>query len=350
MGAFYICFKSLSKLEVTELVDEVLSQNEIDALLSALTSGEMDADELKKDEQEKRVRVYDFKRALRFSKDQIRSIGRIHENYARLLTTFFSAQLRTYVSINVASVDQIPYEEFIRSIPEITVLNVYQLAPLDGRMIMEINPNIAYGLLDRVLGGRGDGINKVDSLTEIETILMSQLFEKASVNLKEAWSSIVSIDPVLEDFEVNPQFLQMISPNETVVVVSLNTMIGETSGMINICIPHIVLEPIIPKLSAHYWMQTAKKDRDEAVYEKLSTNIQAANVEVKALLGETNISVQDFIHMQSNDIISLNQPIEQPLQLLINDEAKFHVQAGKLKNKISVQILEDIEEGNEQNE
>lgn len=141
-------------------MDEVLSQNEIDALLSAITSGEMDAEELKKEEDEKRIRVYDFKRALRFSKDQIRSISRLHENYARLLTTFFATQLRTYVNINVTSVDQVPYEEFIRSVPKRTVLNIYSLQPLDGNLIMEINPNIAFALLERLLGGKGSSDSK----------------------------------------------------------------------------------------------------------------------------------------------------------------------------------------------
>src|SRR5690625_2128567 len=213
------------------MADEVLTQGEIDALLSAITSGEMDADELKKEEQEHKVRVYDFKRALRFSKDQIRSVSRIHENYARLLTTFFSAQLRTYVNISVASVDQIPYEEFIRSIPRMTLLNVYSVEPLEGRVLMEVNPNIAFTILDRLLGGQGNGSKDVNDLTEIETLIMSQLFERAAENLQEAWGSIEEINPVLEEFEVNPQFLQMVSPNETVVVVSLNTVIGDVSGM-----------------------------------------------------------------------------------------------------------------------
>lgn len=327
-------------------MEEVLSQNEIDALLSAISSGEMSADELKKEEKEQKVRVYDFKRALRFSKDQVRSLSRIHENYARLLTTYFSAQLRTYVNISVASVDQIPYEEFIRSVPKMTILNMYSLAPLEGRILMEVNPNIAYGMLDRILGGKGNSVNKVENLTEIETMLMSQLFEKATVNLQEAWSSLIEIDPVLEDFEVNPQFLQMVSPNETVVVVSLNTTIGETSGMINICIPHIVLEPIIPKLSVHYWMQTATKKRDPEAYEKLSNNIQTANVEAKTLLGNTNISIQQLLNLGTDDIIGLNQPIDHPLTLAINDEPKFYVQPGKFKNKLSVQVLEEIKGGN----
>src|SRR5699024_11628742 len=127
-------------------------------------------------------------RALRFSNDQIRGISRIHENYARLLTTFFSAQLRTYVNINVASVDQIPYEEFIRSIPEMTILNIYSVAPLDGRILMEVNPNIAYALLDRLLGGKGDSISKIENLTEIDTMLMSQ--DRKSTRLNSSHVSI----------------------------------------------------------------------------------------------------------------------------------------------------------------
>jgi flagellar motor switch protein FliM len=332
------------------LVEEVLSQHEIDALLSAISSGEMDAEELKKEEKEKKVRVYDFKRALRFSKDQIRSISRIHENYARLLTTFFSAKLRTYVNITVASVDQIPYEEFIRSVPKMTILNTYSVQPLEGRVVMEINPNIAYAMLDRTLGGKGVNFNKVENLTEIETILMSQLFEKASVKLQEAWSSIVDIDPILEDFEVNPQFLQMVAPNETVVVVSLNTEIGEASGMINICIPHIVLEPIISKLSVHYWMETAGKERDEEAYRKLSESIQKAKVEVKAILGEATITIDEFLKLSKEDVIGLDKEIDSPLTLVVNNEPKFLVQPGTYKNKLSVQILEDVKGGNEDGE
>lgn len=305
----------------------------------------MNAEELKKEEQEKKVRVYDFKRALRFSKDQIRSISRIHENYARLLTTYFSAHLRTYANISVASVDQVPYEEFIRSVPKMTVLNSYSVAPLEGRLIMEVNPNIAYALLDRILGGKGSGVNKADGLTEIETLLMTQLFEKAIDNLKEAWSTIVDIEPVLEELEVNPQFMQMVAPNETVVVVSFNTVIGETSGMINICIPHIVLEPIIPKLATHYWMQTRTKNRDMEAYENLSKNVQEASIDTKAILGETTINIQEFLHLNKDDVIALNQSIDDPLLLAINNEPKFYVQAGKYKNKMSVQVLEEIKKG-----
>lgn len=329
---------------------EVLSQNEIDALLSALSTGEMDADELKKEQSEKKVRVYDFKRALRFSKDQIRSLTRIHENFARLLTTYFSAQLRTYVQISVASADQIPYEEFIRSIPKMTILNVFEVPPLEGRILMEVNPNIAYAMLDRLMGGRGSSINKVENLTEIETKIMSNTFEKSFENLQEAWSTISEIDPYLAGFEVNPQFLQMVSPNETVVVISLNTVIGETTGMINICIPHVVLEPIIPKLSVHYWMQTEKKEREPQEIAQLEKRIQTATVPISAELGHSEISIQDFLMLDVGDVIELNQAIDGALTIKVGDIPKFLAQPGKVNKKLAVQVLETLKGGDDDGE
>ena len=323
--------------------EEILSQTEIDALLSAISSGEMDAEELKKEEEDKKVKVYDFKRALRFSKDQIRSISRIHENYARLLTTFFSGKLRTYVNISVASVDQIPYEEFIRSIPKMTILNVISMEPLEGKILMEVNPNIAYSMMDRLLGGKGNSDVQPDSLTEIETTIMTQMFEKAVVNIQEAWSTIVKIDPMLDELEVNPQFLQMVSPNETVVVVSFNTQIGDISGMINICIPHIVLEPIIPKLSAHYWMESATKERDPEKYAILSKHMEKVELEAKVILGQSNITVNELLQLSTEDVISLNQKIQDPLTLEVNGEPKMHVQVGTVHKKIAVQVIDHIE-------
>lgn len=329
---------------------DVLSQNEIDALLSAISTGEMDANELKKEESEKRVKVYDFKRALRFSKDQIRSLTRIHENFARLMTTFFSAQLRTVVQITVASADQIPYEEFIRSIPKMTILNIFEVPPLDGRIIMEVNPNIAYAMMDRMMGGKGTSVNKVDNLTEIETKIMSNMFERACDYFQEAWETIVEIDPILAEFEVNPQFLQMVSPNETVVVISLNTTVGETSGMINICIPHVVLEPIIPKLSIQYWMQTEKKVGEPKELKRLEANIQQAEVPISAELGTSTISIQDFLMLGIGDVIELNQSIEDPLLLKVGDLPKFVGQPGKMNKKVAIQVLDTWKEGDDDHE
>ena len=332
------------------MAGDILSQSEIDALLSALSTGEMTADEMKSEEDSRKVRVYDFKRALRFSKDQIRSLTRIHENFARLLTTFFSAQLRSYVQISVVSVDQIPFEEFIRSIPHMTLINVFEVPPLEGNILMEVNPSIAYSMLDMMMGGKGGAYTKVDSLTEIEMKIMTNLFERSFDNLREAWANIADIDPILTELEVNPQFLQMISPNETVVVISFNTIIGETSGMIKICIPHVVLEPIVPNLSVRYWMQSNKKEVSPEQLKVLEKRVKSAEISIVAELGNTDISIEDLLYLQLGDVIQLNTKIEDPLLIKVGEIPKFTAQPGKLKNRMAVQVIETVKGGEDDDE
>lgn len=177
------------------------------------------------------------------------------------MTTYFSAQLRTFVQISVVSVDQIPYDEFIKSIPTITILNIFSADPLEGRMVLEINPNVAYTMLDRVLGGSGTSANKISSLTEIETNIMTMMFAKALDSFEEAWESIIDVSPKLEVLEINPQFMQIVSPNETVIVISFNTKIGDTTGMMNLCLPHVVLEPVLQDLAEYTWFAQERKNQ-----------------------------------------------------------------------------------------
>lgn len=326
---------------------EVLSQSEIDALLAALSSGEMDANELKKEDSEKKVKVYDFKRALRFSKDQIRGLTRIHENYARLLTTYFSAQLRTFVQITVASVDQLPYEEFIRSIPKMTILNIFEAPPLEGRMVMEVNPNIAYAMLDRLLGGQGAIPEKMGALTEIENTVMERVFSKALDSFHEAWKQIIEIDPYLEVLEMNPQFMQIVSPNEIVAVISLSTKIGDTTGMINICLPHVVLEPIMPKLSGQYWFSSQRRTRDEREELILQERIKTAKLPIVTELGTATINVGEFLSLSKGDVIQLDQVIDSRLSIKVGERIKFRGQPGTAKGRIAVQIDEVLEQEEE---
>lgn len=330
--------------------EDILSQSEIDALLSALSTGELSADEIKEEKQDK-VKTYDFKRALRFSKEQIRSLTRIHENLARLLTTHLSAKLRTYVQVSVTSADQLPYEEFVRSIPKMTMLYLYELTPLEGNMLIEINPNIAYAMLDRVLGGSGTSVNKIDQLTDIEEELMANLYKSAFEYLKDAWETVIDIEPEMQSFEVNPQFLQVVSPNETVVVISLNTVIGDTSGMINICIPHIVLEPIIPKLSVSYWMQTEKKTENPENAEAIQTQLKHSKLPIIAELGNSEITIEEFLQLSVGDCIELNTNINEPLIIKVKEVPKYYGQPGKVNKNLAIQILDYIEEeGEESNE
>ncbi|WP_281887620.1 flagellar motor switch protein FliM [Paenibacillus sp. YYML68] len=329
---------------------DVLSQNEIDALLAALSSGEMDAEELKKEETQKKVRAYDFKRAVRFSKDHIRSLTRIHENFARFLTTYFSAQLRTFVQISVVQVEQLPYDEFIRSIPKMTILNIFEAEPLEGRMVLEVHPNVAFAMLDRLLGGAGTSPTKINSLTEIETIVMERIFSRCFDSLQEAWKTVIDLSPRLEALETNPQFMQIVSPNETIALISLSTKIGDTSGMINLCIPHVVIEPIMPRLSVHHWFVSQKKTSAPEEQEALQHRVHMAKLPIIAELGTSHISIQEFLNLSVGDVITLNKSVDDPLHLRIGEKLKFYGSAGTMKGKIAVQINEIVHEGVEEND
>ncbi|GFN31886.1 flagellar motor switch protein FliM [Paenibacillus xylaniclasticus] len=327
---------------------DVLSQNEIDALLAALSSGEMDAEELKKEDTQKKVRVYDFKRALRFSKDHIRSLTRIHENFARYLTTYFSAQLRTFVQISVVDVEQLPYDEFIRSIPKMTILNIFEAEPLEGRMVLEVHPNVAYAMLDRLLGGQGTAPSKMNALTEIEMTVMERIFSRAFDSLQEAWKTVLDISPRLEALETNPQFMQIVSPNETIALISLSTKIGDTTGMINLCIPHVVIEPIMPKLSVHHWFVSQKKSRSPEEVDVLEQRLNRAQLPITVELGESEINIHEFLNLNVGDVITLNKPVGEGLNIKVGNKLKFIGSPGSIKDRVAVQVDEIVSEGVEE--
>ncbi|AZN40861.1 flagellar motor switch protein FliM [Paenibacillus albus] len=327
---------------------DVLSQNEIDALLAALSSGEMDAEELKKEETQKKIRLYEFKRAVRFSKDHIRSLTRIHENFARYLTTYFSAQLRTFVQISVVQVEQLPYDEFIRSIPKMTILNIFEAEPLEGRMVLEVHPNVAYAMLDRLLGGQGLAPSKISALTEIETNIMERIFSRAFESLQEAWKTVMDIEPRLEALETNPQFMQIVSPNETIALISLSTKIGDTTGMINLCIPHVVIEPIMSRLSVHHWFVSQKKTRAPEEVEILKQRVTKAKLPIVAELGQSSISIREFLGLSVGDVISLTKTTDQGLDIKVGDKLKFIGSPGSVKDRMAIQIDEVLTEGVEE--
>jgi flagellar motor switch protein FliM len=334
---------------VTLLVD-VLSQNEIDALLAALSSGEMDAEELKKEETQKKVRSYDFKRATRFSKDHLRSLTRIHENFARLLTTYFSTQLRTFVQISVVQVEQLPYDEFIRSIPKMTILNIFEADPLEGRMVLEVHPNVAYAMLDRLLGGTGASPTKINALTEIENIILERIFSRALETLQEAWKTVADVFPSLEALETNPQFMQIASANDTIALISLSTKIGDTTGMINLCIPHVVIEPIMPRLSVHHMFVTHKKTKTEEETEALHSRVNKAKLPIIAELGHSQISIREFLGLAVGDVISLDKSVDEGLQVKVGEKLKFIGSPGVVKGKVALQINEIVSEGVEEDD
>lgn len=328
-------------------MSEVLSQSEIDALLSALSSGSVDANELKQEQIKKKIKVYDFRRPNKFSKDQIHTLHVIFENFTRSLGTYLSAQLRAPIQMEILSVEQLTYEEFIRSIPNPTILNIFSLYPLEGSAIMEINPNIGFAFLDRLLGGPGDSITKVRGLTEIEQTVMERLAQRMLDYLSEPWGSIIEMEPTLERIETNPQFTQLVSPSEIMIIISLEAQMADVLGMINICIPFLVLEPIVDKLSVHYYYSASNTRTNEESIAAIQKRLQNTEIMVKVLLGRTTITVRDLLELSVGDVIPLERSIHEELEVAIGQSTKFLGKPGILGNRISLQISQVIKEGNQ---
>lgn len=326
---------------------DVLSQAEIDALLSALSDGQVDAEEMKTTKTQKRIRVYDFKRPNKFSKDQIHSLQNIYENYCRSLTTYFSGHLHSVIDSRVLSIEQITYDEFIRSLPSPTVLGLFSLHPLEGTVLMEVSPTLAFTIVDRLLGGQGSGLEKNRDLTEIERTIVEHRLTQIIDITEESWAEVYKLTPKFMALETNPQFTQIVAPNEMVVLVTLEVTIGETVGMINVCMPYLVLEPILDKLSTFFLFSSQSKETSPEQVEAIRKKIEWAKVDMVAFLGYSEILVRDLLELAEGDVIPLNQSVKDTLPIYVGEFMKFKSVPGLHAEHLAVQITEIVEEGGE---
>lgn len=321
---------------------DILSQNEIDDLLKALNTGEFDVQQIQTTTQEKKVKIHDFRRPSKFAKDHLKTLHIIHENYARLVTNFLSGYLRTLVQVDVISVEPLSYHEFNNSISNPVILAVVDFAPLSGSIIFEIAPNISYALIDRILGGKGTSIERIRGFTEVELAIIERIIIQILNLMREPWENVVAMRPRLEKIETNAQFAQIISPNEIVALVTLSARVGDVEGMINLCIPHMVVEPVLSKLSTKFWFSTFEKEIASDTKETLELKIENTMVPVKAILGKTSISVGEFVELMPGDVITLDSNVGGNLEVLVGDLLKFYGEPGVKKNKVSVKITDIV--------
>ncbi|SCG83442.1 Flagellar motor switch protein fliM [Proteiniborus sp. DW1] len=324
---------------------EVLSQNEIDALLNALSSGEVDVKEIKKDTAEKKVRKYDFRNPQKIAKDQLRTLEIIHDNFSRLLQTFLSGYLRAPVKISVMTVDQYAYSEFTNAISNPAFLSIVDFEPLNGQIIIDISTDIAFVVIDRLLGGDGEKPVDVRSFTEIELTLLKNLIKRIIVLMAQAWDNVIILTPALEKIETNSQFAQIISPNETIALITMNLAIGNTEGLFNVCIPHLVLEPILEKLSTKLWFSSTKRETTEMDKELLNKRIKNTYVNLNAILSSTRITIGELINLQKGDVIMLEGRANDEITINVGSQLKFFGRPGINKNKVAVQITRVQKEG-----
>ena len=324
---------------------EVLSQDEIDQLLSAINAGETEPEDFKPAADTRKIKIYDFKRPDKFSKEQIRTISIMHETFARLTTNALSANLRSMVHVHVASVDQLTYEEFIRSIPTPTTLAVINMDPLKGNAILEIDPAITFSIIERLFGGTGEGTKSQHELTDIEAAVMEGMIVRILGNMREAWAQVIDLRPRLGQIETNPQFAQIVPPTDMVVLVTLETKVGEVEGMMNFCIPYLTIEPIIGKLSAQFWYSSARRAATNENLNTLKEKLSTVDVAIVAEIGRINIPIKDVLSLQVGDVVRLyNVRVGDTFSLNIGNKKKYLCRPGIVGKKVAVQIVKKTEE------
>lgn len=322
---------------------DILSQSEIDNLLNALSSGELDVEEIK-DNNEKQVKDYDFARPSKFSKEHLRTLEIIFEHYGRLLTTNLPVYLRKSVQVEVMNSEAVTYQEFSNALSNPVLLGIVNFAPLQGNIIIEMASNLGYAIVDRMLGGRGDTIDKVRDFSEIELLIIERILVVCVNLLKEPWENVMDIHPHLERIETNSQYAQIISPSEMIAIVTINVKIGAVEGLMNICLPYITLEDVIDKLNTRYWYANITNHDENDYADVIESLIQRAQIPVKAVLGKSVVSVIDFATLQPGDIIRLDREVEDELDIYVGDIRKFTALPGSAGDKYAVRVTSVIRE------
>ncbi len=320
--------------------DEVpLNQEELDALLGGL--GEKPAAEEAAPRtvaplagKPGKVKTYDFRRPDRFSKDHIRTLEFVHDSFARLVQASLSTYLRSLVDLKVTSVKQMTYEEFIQTLSHPTNINIFTMEPLKGNAVLEVNVEMMFTMIDRVLGGPGNVITKVRELTAIEQPVVERIIVRALDNLREAWQKVTPIVPKLESMESNPHFVQIASPSEIVALITLEVKIKEQTGLMHLCMPYVLLEPIVPNLSAREMISSGQKAGPTAESNiNLKRGLGDTLLGLTAVLGRARLSVQEVLGLKRGDIVRLNRSVHADLTLEVEGREKFFGRGGVTDSK-----------------
>lgn len=316
-------------------MSDILSQQEIDSLLNSYASGEIEEEKLSQPESKKGYKVYDFRHPNKFSKDQLRTLRMLHESFTRIISSFLSGYLRADISIEIATVEQVTFEDFVRSVPTPTILTSFKVEPLKGVAVMETNPNFVYPIIDLFLGGMGEVQPEVRDFTDIELTIAKRLVGKVLDNLATSWMNSYELVPVINSIDTNPRLNPVMSINEMVAVLAFNTRVADSQGIINLCYPYAVLDPVMSKLAVSGALNQDAEDFSVSIMEHW---LGFAELPIKVLMGENTITIRDLLHFQKGDVIPLNKNTSQDMEILVGNKLKFKGQAGTLGHKKAVQI------------
>lgn len=325
---------------------DVLSQNEIDSLLAALSTGELDVDEMQ-EKNERQVKNYDFKRPAKFSKEHLRTLEIIYEHYGRLLATNLPVLFRKNISVTVASSETVTFSEFTNALSNPVILGIINFQPLGGNVILDLAANLGFAMIDRLLGGKGVPLEKNREFSDIEMPLLERIMLQIIDLMREPWKNVMEIMPLLDRIETNPQFAQVIAPNEMIAIVTLNMKIGDVEGFMNVCLPYFTLESVMDRLNTKYWFSTMQDGNDENYGMYIESLIKRVDIPVKVVMGKSLVSVNDFVNLQAGDIIRLDSNIDSELDVYVGNIQKFKAVPGTNKDKYAARVTQVIKEEEE---
>lgn len=332
---------------------DVLDQSEVDALLAAVDTGQVQQEQApqvfgSRGTGKVDVQIYDFKRPERVSKDQMRALEALHEGFGRNLGAALSGYLRTIIEVSVAHIEQLTYSEFIHSLPNPTCFNLLKAEQLDGQLCLEISPLIIYPIIDRLLGGsNADLFIPQRPLTQIEQRLVQRITDRATQHLSEAWSNLTPMTFSVCDFESNPQLVQIVPPNETVVVIGFELKMGNRAGTMSLCIPYNAIEPIMGTLAAQNWFSYQRKGGQEDHVRRLTKNVNNAPVEMRAFLAQTSIKLDELMALQMGDVITTEKECSRDVLIQVEGKNKFLGQIGQFRGSKAIRITRVCQESAE---
>lgn len=321
---------------------KILSQDEIDALLTTVSSGSSDQEQAStpSEQQARMVVTYDFKHPNRVSKDQVRTLENMHDNFCGHVASTLSAMLRTMVDIDLVSVDQINYSEYIMSLVTPSCSYTFTAAPLEGLCILDLNPTLAFALVDRMFGGGEKTLEIERELTGIEKTVMARIINRIFIDLEKSWRNMVPIKAEQKSFESNPQFIQIIPSGETVIIVSLQMKLFKTTGLLTVCYPYVSLEPVLTKLSAQNWIDATKRRHVEESIEHNKENLKDVSVEVALSLARTKLKMIDFLKLNIGDVVATDTKITAPAELFVGGKKKYFCRPGLFGKRRAGQVIE----------
>lgn len=328
---------------------DVLDQSEVDALLAAVgvstdesESSNVNVEEFlaePKQEKKKEATLYDFKRPERVSKDQMRALEGIHEAFARNYGAALSTFLGTIVKVAITDTEQLTYGEFISSLPNPTCMHVLNLQPGDRSVCLEISPLIIFPFLDKLLGGSDlNALIPQRPLTSIEQRLVGRIIDRAINILSETWITLGVEEIEVGKYESNPHLVQIIPPNEVVVVITFEIKFLGKSGTMSLCIPFTTIEPVMEKLATQSWLSYKKKISDPLIKERIIKTLKSAKVNLRALLAETTIKLGQLMELQVGDIIQTEKPANAEIIVQVEGKNKFAGKIAQFKGKKCIRI------------